>query len=628
MYCDLFTPSHAGVVMAVRKNAKKAAANKQPAAKLAAVAAAADEPSAVVSTEIQEFLRQNIAPRRSAARRAIPVEAVRERLVELNITPTVSPKKIAATLGKLKIDGSPAMTSLTTEVQASVRAMKPETRRLHGSRVALSWFPLPPLVSPCANKFGYLSSAAVRAATKLPFNAVMQALLAQLGNMMGDAGRDPNLVPTDNPADAGNSTIPAGYTYFGQFVDHDITLDVSSSLSAVTNANTIDNMRSPTMDLDSVYGRGPGLDPFLYVFPSGGPATAIKLKVGSNSATGPGGPSSFNGPGGMLAQTNRDVPRMAGTNTAVIGDPRNDENLIVSQFHHAMLRLHNAVVDLLLLASFPGDIFAEAKRITTHHYQWAVMNDFLVRVCGAATVSAAMASVVAPVGSTFRMPVEFAVAAYRFGHSMIRDNYWVNFNFPQATLGQVFSFIRNPLLPVFSNWVVDFNAYFDTGLAVVPVHNLARKIDSNIAMGLESLPGFAGMMAVLAARNLARGHALELPSGQGMAGQFGIAPMTAAQLTSGLPAPEVALLNSNGGVLLNKTPLWYYVLRESAVLQSGNRLGPVGGRIVAETFVRMLKRDAGSYINAVGGFVPFLPSAVDGQFTVGDLVNFAGVTTP
>jgi hypothetical protein len=133
---------------------------------------------------------------------------------------------------------------------------------------------------------------------------------------------------------------------------------------------------------------------------------------------------------------------------------------------------------------------------------------------------------------------------------------------------------------------------------------------------------------VLATRNLARGHALELPSGQGMAGQFGIAPMSAAQLTSGLSAPEVALLNSNGGVLLNKTPLWYYVLRESAVLQSGNRLGPVGGRIVAETFVRMLKRDAGSYINLTGGFVPFLPSAVDGQFTVGDLVNFAGVTTP
>ena len=227
----------------------------------------------------------------------------------------------------------------------------------------------------------------------------------------------------------------------------------------------------------------------------------------------------------MVAQSRFDVPRIPGTNTAVIGDPRNDENLIVVQFHHAMLRFHNAVVDLLLAAAFAGDIFAEAKRIVTHHYQWAVVHDFLRRVCGAAAVSNAMATVVAPPGSPFRMPVEFAVAAYRFGHSMIRDTYWVNFNFPTATLGQVFEFNRNPRLPVFSNWVVDFNAFFDTGVPV-PVHNKARRIDSFMATGLESLPGFVGLMAILATRNLRRGLALGLPSGQGMASSFGIPPMT------------------------------------------------------------------------------------------------------
>ena len=175
---------------------------------------------------------------------------------------------------------------------------------------------------------------------------------------------------------------------------------------------------------------------------------------------------------------------MQGTNTAAIGDPRNDENLIIVQFHHAMLRFHNAVVDLLVAVAFAGDIFAETKRIVTHHYQWAVVHDFLERICGVAAVNNAMASVSAPVGSPFRMPVEFAVAAYRFGHSMIRDTYWVNFNFPNATLGQVFEFNRNPRLPVFSNWVVDFNAFFDTGVPV-PVHNKARKIDSFMANGLE-----------------------------------------------------------------------------------------------------------------------------------------------
>jgi hypothetical protein len=113
-----------------------------------------------------------------------------------------------------------------------------------------------------------------------------------------------------------------------------------------------------------------------------------------------------------------------------------------------------------------------------------------------------------------------------------------------------------------------------------------------------------------------------------MASSFGISPMTTPELTNGLPATEVTLLNSSGGLLLKKTPLWYYVLREAAVLGGGNQLGPVGGRIVAETFVRMLKRDASSYLNVLGGFTPILPSAAAGDFTVADLLTFAGVTQP
>ena len=512
------------------------------------------------------------------------------------------------------------------EVKISVRALTPATRRFHGTKLELSWFPIPGLISPCGDRFGYMSSAATRAATRLPFNVTTQALLGQLGNLMGDPGREPN-IDSHDPTVAAVSTIPAGFTYFGQFVDHDITFDVSSSLDTNTDANTINNMRSPTLDLDSLYGRGPGLDPFLYAFPTFGPSTAIKFQTGANTSIGPGGPSNDGSPFGMVEQSDFDVPRIPGTNTAVIGDPRNDENLIVVQFHHAMLRFHNAVVDLLLAAGFAGDIFAEAKRIVTHHYQWAVVNDFLKRICGPAAVSNALTSVTAPIGSTFRMPVEFAVAAYRFGHSMIRDTYFVNFNFPTATLGQVFDFNRNPQLPVFSNWVVDFNAFFDTGITV-PVNNKARKIDSFMASGLEVLPGLMGLMAVLATRNLRRGLAFGLPSGQGMADEFGIPPMTTAELTTGLQIDEVNLLNSNRGLLLRKTPLWYYILREAAVLGGGNQLGPVGGRIVAETFVRILKRDVSSYLNVPGGFTPMLPSATPGDFTVADLVLFAGVTSP
>jgi hypothetical protein len=550
---------------------------------------------------------------------------LRRRLNESNVRPTVPAERLLESINRIKQAPRPIQ-KFPEDVRESLLALKPGLRRFHGSKIPLYWFPLPWVISTCADRFGYMSPTDVRKETKLPFNATTQALLGQLGNMMGDPGRDPN--PTsNNPADAGVSSVPAGFVYFGQFVDHDITFDVSSNLDAADDANTINNMRSPSLDLDSLYGRGPGLDPFLYAFPSSGPPTAIKFQLGNNTNVGPGGPSNNGSPNGMIVQTNFDVPRISGTNTAVIGDPRNDENLIVVQFHHAMLRFHNAVVDLLLAAAFAGDIFAEAKRIVTHHYQWAVVHDFLKRICGNAIVDDAIANVSAPLGSPFRMPVEFAVAAYRFGHSMIRDFYWVNFNFPDATLGQVFEFNRNPRLPVFSNWVVDFNAFFDTGIPV-PVNNKARRIDSVMSTGLESLPGLTGLMAILATRNLRRGLALGLPSGQGMANHFGNAPMTAAALTSGLPANEQALLNSNNGLLSQKTPLWYYVLREAAVIGGGSQLGPVGGRIVAETFVRILKRDAASYLNVMGGFSPILPSATPGDFAVADLVAFAGVTQP
>jgi hypothetical protein len=283
-------------------------------------------------------------------------------------------------------------------------------------------------------------------------------------------------------------------------------------------------------------------------------------------------------------------------------------------------------VDLLVTAGFPGDIFTEAKKIVTHHYQWTVVHDFLQRICGATAVSNAISTVSTSVGSPFRMPVEFAVAAYRFGHSMIRNGYILNTSLPPSasTLKGIFDFIRVPLLPLFSNWAVDFNMFFNTAHPVSGSFNDARKIDSVLANGLEAIPGGSGIMAVLASRNLRRGLSFGLPSGQAAATALGIVPMTAAQLTSGLPASEIAILNSNGGILLTRTPLWYYVLREAMVLKNGDELGPLAGRIVAETFVRMLKRDGDSFMNA-SGFTPALPSATAGTFTIADMLEFSGV---
>lgn len=600
-----------------KRSAKKTSRHPKPQAERSSTT------GSDIPARLRDFIDNPAAPKGYVASKKLTLTDLRQRLLDLNVRPTVPIEQLLPALNRIKT--APAA-KLPEEIRASIRALKPEVRRFHGTKVDLSWFPFPFVTSPCADKFGYLSPAAVRNATKLPFNPGVEALLGELGALMGDPTREPG-PQSNNPADPAVSSIPAGFTYFGQFVDHDITFDVSSSLDSPQDANTINNMRSPALDLDSVYGRGPGLDPFLYVFPSSGPPTAIKFQTGTNLDSGTGGPSSNGTPGGMLKQTRFDVPRVAVSNTAVIGDPRNDENLVIVQFQHAMLRFHNAVVDILIAINFASDIFAEAKRIVTHHYQWAVVHDFLGRICGAPAVTKAMTDVIAAPGSPFRMPVEFAVAAYRFGHSMIRDIYWVNFNFPFATLGQVFEFNRNPHLPVRSNWVVDFNAFFDTGVSV-PIHNKARRIDSFLANGLESLPGFAGLMAILATRNLRRGLAFGLPSGQGMANAFGITPMTTAQLTQGMLADELAVLNKQGGLLLKKTPLWYYVLREAAVLGGGNQLGPVGGRIVAETFVRMLKRDASSYLNVAGGFTPFLPSVTPADFTVADLIVFSGVNKP
>lgn len=507
---------------------------------------------------------------------------------------------------------------LPVDVRESLVHLRGPVARFHGAKFSLGYFPFPSFASDCADRFGYLTKPATRSASRLPVNAANRALLEELGRAMGDTGA---------PAD--DSVTPSGYTYVGQFVDHDITLDVSSAIDApaIVDATTINNMRSPVLDLDSVYGKGPALDAFLYEPPRPGESpTAFRLMVGTNLPFGPGGAGGTAGDAGMLEHTDFDVPRTA-AKTAIIGDPRNNENLIVSQLHHAMLRFHNAVVDTLIAASFSGDVFIEAKRLVTLHYQWAVLHDFLPRICGQAAVDAAVASVT-PGGKTFRMPVEFSVAAYRFGHSMVRNDYWLNFALRTKPMSDVFAFISPDRTPVFSNWVVDFNAFFETGIPV-PVFNRARKIDTALAPALEDLDGdgtTSAMMGVLAARNLLRGLVLGLPSGQATAAELGVPVLTPAELTSGLGAAETAVLNKDGGLLLSKTPLWYYLLREAAVKAGGETLGPLGAKIVAETFVRLLRRDALSILNVA--FAPSLPRSNPATFTFADLVGVAGVTQP
>lgn len=545
-------------------------------------------------------------------------EQISQAMEQFDLKTTVEMEKLEEAIGKLDSKKLNGTDKNPPGVRASRRFMRGNIKRFHGIRASLAYLPKRFKASKEMNKFGYMISAGTRAATKLSFSQANISLLNDLGNLMGNSDRENEI---------GDSIIPSGYTYFGQFVDHDITFDISSSLEKKNNARDIGNMRTPSLDLDSIYGEGPVLNPFLYEFPDGGMPTAIKLKLGQNRDEGPGGPGGAEGRTGLATQSDFDLPRIPGTETAVIGDPRNDENLFISQFHHAMLKFHNKVVDLLLMADFEGDIFEEAQKIVRHHYQWAVVHDFLRRICGDAAVDNALIKYKRRLKGKFRMPVEFSVGAYRFGHSMIRDNFWMNFNFPNKTLKDAFDFIRKPNLPVLSKWVIDFNAFFPTGVQV-PVFNFARKIDSVLSTGLETLPGGSGIMAVLAARNLRRGLSLGLPSGQGAAEELDVPVLTVDEILGGLPVEEVLLLQSNRSLLLRKTPLWYYILREAAVKENGDRLGPLGAKIIAETFVKILRHDEDSYLNQAEGFSPFLPSRVEGQFNVEDIIIFSGVNQP
>src|SRR3954469_10304389 len=231
------------------------------------------------------------------------------------------------------------------------------------------------------------------------------------------------------------SDIPAGYTYLGQFIDHDLTFDKTNVTlgTAISPANLLQG-RSPTLDLDSLYGNGPG-DPASAKFygPQG-----LKLLLGKTEAA---------GRGRLAAQQGFDLPRNPSQQLAVIPDKRNDENLPVAQTHCAMIRFHNRVITQLG-STPPAMRFAEARRLVTEHYQWMIRHDYLPRICDPSVVDDVFTDgrkAVEPnaaASSVPTMPVEFSVAAFRLGHSMIRANYAWNHEFPdqQGTLDFLFGF--------------------------------------------------------------------------------------------------------------------------------------------------------------------------------------------
>ena len=343
-----------------------------------------------------------------------------------------------------------------------------------------------------------------------------------------------------------------------------------------------------------------------------------------------------------------DLPRDS-NNNAIIGDSRNDENVIISQLHLAMLRFHNAVVDHLRTKQGVGDlsadqIFKMAQRLVRWHYQWIVLHEFLPLTIGQERVDDILRR-----GNKFYnphdrqlqnaqgnplIPIEFSVAAYRFGHSQVRPSYRLNFG-PDSTQ-QVFLFaFLDSENPTYSDpndlrggkraarRFVDWQTFFIFKDA--PVSRPNKKIDTKLSTVLLELLGTRGPspgmpsdgFQSLASRNLMRHVNFGLPSGQSVARLMGAQVLSPAQLTE---------LEASG--MHQSTPLWFYILKEAEVLESGRRLGPVGARIVGEVFLGLLKADAESYLRAESNWKPVLPSAVAGDFRMTDLLTFAGVVPP
>jgi LysM repeat protein len=325
---------------------------------------------------------------------------------------------------------------------------------------------------------------------------------------------------------------------------------------------------------------------------------------------------------------------------ATIGDPRNDENLAVAQTHLAFLKFHNIVGAQLAEWGLEGNaLFERARRTVTLHYQWIVLYDFLPRVIDPTILQSVITTgpqfLRTEPGEEPTMPVEFSVAAYRFGHSLIRDTYSWNRNFPAAELSLLFTFAgvsgdMTGLSALPANWPVDWRRLYDfrdvPGVPPPPTLNLTRRIDTALALPLKTLPAFQGQeeMATLAVRNLLRGRLLGLPSGQAIA-EFLREPVLSPEQVSQGPHNTILLDHQ----LDTQTPLWYYILKEAEVFNDGQRLGPVASRLVAETFVGLIQGSQHSILaEANRDWRPTLPSLRPGQFTMVDLLLLVNDLNP
>jgi hypothetical protein len=458
-----------------------------------------------------------------------------------------------------------------------------------------------------------------------PATDTVRAALREMGRPGGlmDA-RDPLEVgpirlitePGLSPNNVDNPFNTAGITFLGQFIDHDFTFDETSILGVPTPPETSRNTRNPTLSLDTVYGGGPTATPIFY-----DPADRAKLRVESNGVF-------------------EDVPRTA-DGAAIIGDPRNDENMMISGLQVAFLKFHNAVVDRLRSQGVPNNqVFNQARQLVTWHYQWIVIYEFLrtgINWSISQDVLHHGRRFYRPAAGQHFMPVEFQGAVYRMGHSMVRPSYRANRTGnaggpPESGPPQFFGFIFDPrgdgqADPVdlrgftrarrrFIGWETFFRFDAPFGVHVRPNKRLDTMISTPLFnLPLATIPGNSPPTA-LAQRNLLRHLTWGIPSGQAIANVMGVPVLGRDHF------PELTPLGSN---LDSSTPLWYYILKEAKVLADGIQLAGVGARLASEVFIGLMELDPTSFLSVNRNWKPTLPARQAGQFDMVDLLTFAGV---
>jgi hypothetical protein len=453
--------------------------------------------------------------------------------------------------------------------------------------------------------------------------------LGQPGGIL-DAKDDLAAGPVDLIADPAlsrnnpNSTAhTAGTTFMGQFMDHDMTFDLTSRLGEPTDLQDSTNIRTPAFDLDSVYGGGPSEDRELYERMERGHAAKFKIEYG-----------------GLF----EDLPRSK-DGTAIIADPRNDEHLIIASLHAAFLLFHNKAVDLVEESDHrapPDEVFRQARQLTTWHYQWMILHEFLPLFVGQKLVNRILSQ-----GRRFYrpkeafMPVEFQGAVYRFGHSMVRPSYRANLagDNGNAFFGMIFDPAgEGQADPVdlrggaraprrFIGWQTffDFGPTFTDPNSTNPAIRSNKQIDTKLSTPLFSLP--RGTIPApdgptsLPQRNLLRHVTWLLPSGQSIARAMNVEALSPADLSELRGLDQQLHLDES-------TPLWYYVLKEAEVVEHGRQLGPVGSRIVGEVILGLLQLDRHSFLLVNRRWRPTLPTTsgqVTGEFRMSDFLTFAGV---